>query len=207
MNLKEAFQYNNYLNKMYTNALGFLSTRTNVMSTKEYHYHSKMNPEHEDEVLDVEYPETYDCEPDRMLCIALEIMEERMALTRVIGQAKCVHGFDFDSAIAINRIRREMVNALNIMTNFKAREFMKSATGYKFNAEGNQVPYVYQVKEVSTAGFDRERVKNEFRKLNEEANGVSNDIDKYLLETEFYFEPKYALTDSLEDIIEAHKNK
>jgi len=82
---------------------------------------------------------------------------------------------------------------------------MTYANGYKFNNEGNQVPYRYDVKEVTTIDFDRNFVRDLMRKYQQEANEISNKADHCMIDTELEgFIPMFDPDGSFDDIVEVY---
>ena len=88
----------------------------------------------------------------------------------------------------------------------KSFEKIVEGSGYKFNSEGNQVAYVYDVKKITTIDFDRNKVKKLIKNLSEQCDKVSNDIDRSFVNTKVEFEPRWSFTDTIEDICEALEN-
>ena len=119
-----------------------------------------------------------------------------------ISAAKKSCSIDIDAEVANNRIRQNVATTLSRMGNMKPSERMTKAYAYKFNAEGNQVQYAYEVKEVTTIDFDRNKVKAISKKLIQCADEVSTAIDKAMVELAVDYTPNYSVNDSFEDAIE-----
>ena len=108
---------------------------------------------------------------------------------------------DFDGMITINNRKRELLQRLLNMANIKPKENILSGRSVKFNEEGNQVTYCYDIKEVTTSDFDRNKVKAIASKLRKELDETSTTIDVMQLETMVDFESKFEIGDSLEDCV------
>ena len=78
---------------------------------------------------------------------------------------------------------------------------MVKAYGYKFNTVGDQVQYTYDVKEVTTIDFDRNKVKGLGKRLIEEADKVSAQVDKLMVELNVEYSPEFSVNDSFEDAV------
>ena len=72
---------------------------------------------------------------------------------------------------------------------------------YKFNQEGNQVIYHYDIDEVITIDFDRKDIKGLIKKLTKQCDELSIVLDGLLVTTEVDYTPVFDINDSLEDII------
>lgn len=206
MNLKEAFRYMNFLENLMYEGFTFLDTEEFVTRTKEIHLRSKTNPDIEDEVIEDANPSEVDFNANTVIYLEEEILKERESLSKAISKAKQKSKIDIDLAIASNKKRQAFIGMLRELGKTKSSERIVKESGYKFNSEGNQVSYVYDVKKITTIDFDRNKVKKLIKTLSEQCDKVSCDIDRNMLNTEVEFEPKWALTDTIEDICEELEN-
>ena len=108
--------------------------------------------------------------------------------------------------IAINNQKRKLLNHLTAMANIKAKECITQGRGVKFNGEGNQVTYLYDIKEVTTIDFDRNKVKAIVNRLRKELDETSTEIDLMQLNTQVDFDHIFDIGDSLEDAVEKWKD-
>lgn len=205
MLLKESFRYQNFLTELIRTTTSYLCDCSVVMTTKEEHMRKKANPEAEDETIIVE--KTVEYTANDLISFIMYLLAEKEKLTIAISKAKKSVNFDVDAAVANNSTRQIVTETLSLLTKKKPSEFIKNCTGYKFNAEGNQVPYQYQAKVVSTIDFDRNKVKKLSKDLSVRADEVSTDIDKAMLEIEVDYEPEFNVNDSYEDVIETFLDK
>ena len=74
------------------------------------------------------------------------LVEERSKLTNAIGKAKASIGFDLDAAIETNKFRQTVANRVKTMLRFTASKRTERGTDYKFNVEGNQTQYYYDIE-------------------------------------------------------------
>lgn len=80
----------------------------------------------------------------------------------------------------------------------------------KFNGEGNQTTYTYDIKEITTIDFDRNKVKAIASRLRRELDETSTEIDKMMLETSVYYVSIFEIGDDLEEAVTKYldeKNK
>jgi hypothetical protein len=202
MVLKEAFRYQNYLGSLIDSARSYLNYTDNVTSKKQEHYRKKSNPEANDEVIEVPKRSELEYTPNQIVDFLINILSEKEKLSIAIDSAKNTAQINIDSSIAMNKQKRTVINSLTTIANLKANERVTKGSDYKFNQEGNQVPYYYDIKEVTTIDFDRNKVKAIIKKLRNETDDISNTIDKLQVEIEVEYSPIYDLNDSFEDALE-----
>lgn len=178
MYLKEAFRYQNFLSAMADTAIRHLSLDRNIMKTTQEHMRKKANHDAEDEIIDKTGERTTEYTPDELVNFLVMLVEERKKLGAAISEAKRSCDIDMDAEIAANKVRQQVAGAFKNMGNVRPIERVFKANDYKFNADGNQVPYAYDVKEVSVIDFDRKKVKAISKALFEEADTISTKIDK-----------------------------
>ena len=124
---------------------------------------------------------------------------------KLYNKAKTANGQDFDGMIAVNNRKRMLLNRLVTMANVKASETITTGKATKFNGEGNQTVYCYDIKEVTTIDFDRNKVKAIANRLRKELDDTSTKIDVMQLETMVEYETELDIGDNLEDAIEKWK--
>lgn len=221
MKLKESFRYMNFLEGLMEVGMDLLRTESFITKMKETHLRSKANPEAEDEVIEVSNSTTitdaYGIQPDpdsvdiselveldfdtnRVICFMQEVLEEKDNLSKAISKSKSDASIDIDAATSSNKDRQDFVRRLRYMYDMKSYEKVSEGSGYKLNNEGNQVSYVYDIKKVTSINFDRNKVKKLIKSLSELCDKVSAEIDRVLITQEVEFEPKWSLTDTLEEI-------
>lgn len=202
MYLKEAFRYQNYLRDMITRATACLRDPDYTMRTTELHMRSKAAPEAEDEEIDRPAETATLCAADEMVDLTLDLLTERERVTHAISEAKACCEINIDDELAGNAFRRSIGESFATLGRMKPSERTKSGTDFRFNAEGNQVPYVYKVKETTTTAFDQPRVKQLSGELLRHAEQVSAEVDRVMVMTEVKYTPKYCPTDSFEETVE-----
>ena len=100
-----------------------------------------------------------------------------------------------------NQLVSFLAGVLADMSKARPSESVIRGTAYKFNGEGNQVPYNYDVKQVTTIDFDRNKVRDASRAMVAKSDEVSTSIDKLMVELVVEYEPEYSVNDSFEDIV------
>ena len=206
MILKEAFRYQKCLSTMISKAESLLSMSTFTTTTVQVHHKNKMNPDVKDEDVTVEKPIT-DFSPMDVVDFIVKAIKEKESLSNAITEAKKHTEIDIDSSIALNRIKQDYIVYLKRMAAMSPSERKTSATGYKFDVEGKQTSYRYDVTETTTIDFDRNDVRNLARKYQKECDEISTKLDLISITTDIPFEPQWDVNDTLEEIIISCKDK
>ena len=209
MNIKEAFRYQNYLDNMMQRANMYLSCVVNVTKTKQTHFRKKANPDAEDETLeDTQKRALGEYEVNRLVSFYCALADEKIGLCDAIDDAKCNYmPLRYDASLAANRCRQAVANTLRHMASIKSTEAVSTERGYKLNANGEQVPYVYDMKSVTTIDFDRDIVKKLAKAYTDRANDVSDMLDRALLDIEVVFTPRFNMMESFEETVESFMDK
>lgn len=207
MNIKEAFRYQNFLDKLLSTTTDYLSYDSNVTKTTQEHLRKKANPDAEDETLDVTKDREIDCSVNTLVDFCQSIITEKENLGKAIDVAKSDCELDIDNSVAVNKKKQDVARIFSHMSNIKAKEKIKEGTAYKFNVEGNQTTYNYDVKEVSVIDFDRNKVKAIAKKLLKESDEVSTNLDKIMVDKEVKYMPEYDVNDTYEDVLEQFSDR
>lgn len=199
--LKKSFEVQNYLKKLSDEIIMILGYPANITIVTQEHMRKKAFAEAEDEI--VVKPKMTDCEfsVGELIDFACYLQEVSEKLTTAINKAKIANGQDFDGMIAINNRKRALLNRLVTMSNVKASETFTTGKATKFNGEGNQTVYCYDIKEVTTIDFDRNKVKAIASRLRKELDETSTKIDMAQLETMVEFDTEFDIGDTLDDAI------
>lgn len=199
MNLKESFRYQNFLENMLAYAGNSLTDREHSLTITKNHLRKKANVEAEDMMETVDVGEFF--KNDDVLKFMTMLVEERSKLTNAIGKAKASIGFDLDAAIETNKFRQTVANRVKTMLRFTASKRTERGTDYKFNVEGNQTQYYYDIEVKANEAFDRSVAKDTMRKLILEADKVSAEIDSAMINTMVEYDAPFNVNDSFEDVM------
>lgn len=199
MNLKESFRYQNFLENMLAYAGNSLTDREHSLTITKNHLRKKANAEAEDMIETVDVGEFF--KNDDVLKFMTMLVEERSKLTNAIGKAKASIGFDLDAAIETNKFRQTVANRVKTMLRFTASKRTERGTDYKFNVEGNQTQYYYDIEVEANEAFDRSVAKDTMRKLILEADKVSAEIDSAMINTMVEYDASFNVNDSFEDVM------
>ena len=206
MNLKEAFRYQNKLQKLMEETEFILTRDKNVVRVENTLLRHKVYPEAMDEVT-VEAPDTEYAEHITELAVFLTyLLAQRELLSAAIRDAKQRMSIDFDSEVSLNAKRQEAARLFRHMAEIRSCEtlFPGSGTGYKFNAEGNQVSYRCDLKRVTTINFDRNKVRSLASGLSKKSDAVSAELDRQTVNTEVGYEAPFDVNDTFAEIFQQY---
>ena len=113
----------------------------------------------------------------------LYLLGEKDKLFAAIRKAKDALDIDMDSEVSLNATRQSIARTFKRMNDLRNSEqtISNGGTGYRFNAEGNQISYRCDVKRVTTINYDRNVIRTELGKLNKQADETSTKIDLCLV--------------------------
>ena len=206
MNLKEAFRYQNKIQALMDEAQSILDCNANVTKVENTFLRHKGMAEAEDEtVLAVPETEYY----EQITSIAqflLYLLGEKEKLFAAIRKAKNAMDIDMDSEVSLNAARQSVARTFKRMNDLRSSEqtIPNGGTGYRFNAEGNQISYRCDVKRVTTINYDRKVIRAALGKLHKQADETSTRIDLCLVTSAVDYEPPFDVNASFADAFEAY---
>lgn len=202
MILKESFRYQNYLTELIDSSISYLTSLDNIMTKKQEHLRSKANIEAENETIIVSNETEKNYTPNQVIDFMLDVLEEKEGISSAISDAKLSTEINIDSAIANNKEKQRIAYALERISKIESSEKIVKGSDYKFNNEGNQNIYYYDIKEINTINFDRNKVKGAVKNLRKVSDNTSNELDKIQVTLEVDYLPMYDVNDNFEDAIE-----
>lgn len=201
MNLKESYRYANYLDNLLDEAYIYLSDSSFVTTTKQNHLRSKANSEAEDEIIVVKKPYDVDFTPNDVINFVVRVIEEKEKLSTAIAVAKCNTDINIDNAIAMNKQRHTFIKFLDNIASLKPSEIQTTGRDYKFDINGEQKPYTYNIINTTTIDFYRSDVKGLIKKYNKICDEFSSKLDEIDITTQVNFNAKWDINDKFEDIV------
>lgn len=205
MNLKEAFRYQTFLDSLMHQAIMSVQSREHCLVVTKTHLRSKVNAEAEDFTEQVEVDEFF--KNDDVISFMEFLIGEKAALTIAIDKAKASIEFDIDAATAQNKFRQMMHNSLKYMIGYAPAKKIERGVGYKFNVEGNQTEYRYDVEVSSEEAYDKNRAKSVMRRVISDADEISTKIDAAKINTIVEYEPPFNVNESFNDVMTAFIEK
>lgn len=206
MNLKEAFRYQNKIERLMGEAKDILSRERNVTKVENTSLRHKVNPDAADETT-LELPETeYADQITEIAVFLMFLLDEREKLSRSIREAKKAMDIDFDGEVSLNAKRQTIADVFRRMSEIRCSEKLhpNMGVGYKFNAEGNQVSYRCDLKTVTTINFDRNKVRAYAAGLSKKADLISAELDKSMVNTEVDYESPFDVNDTFAEVLQWH---
>ena len=201
MNLKESYRYANYLDGLLSTAYTYLRNKGFVTTTVEEHLRSKSNPDVEDETIEVQKPFDVEFKPNDVIDFVVKVIEEKEKLYESIAKAKNTTDVNIDNAIAMNKKKQGFVSVLNGIADIKPSETKTTSKGYKFDINGEQKPYVYDVNRKTSIDFDRTDVRNLIKKYLKETDEISAKLDLIEITTQVDFVPKWDINEKFEELV------
>lgn len=213
MNLKDAFRAQNRLEYLMDQADAILTDSRNTMKTKMTHLRSKVMADTQDTETEDTAPSEYAEQINQVAAFLMEMLSQREKLSKAIQEAKAKLPLDMDSETGLNRVRQNLAYTFRSMAALKATEtFLPGGgSGFRFNADGNQVTYRCDAKKVTTINFDRNKIRGMASTLGKKSDEISAQLDQCLVNAQVDYELPFDLNDSfdvvLSDYIEAHAEK
>lgn len=206
MNLKESFRYQSFIDNLMSSAAYSIQAREHSLKTVKTHNRNAANPEAENITEDVVCPDIF-YPNDEVIDFMKFLVIEKERLSTAIGNAKKSIDFDLDAAIETNKQRQRMASAIKAMLRYTPSNKTETGKDYKFNAEGNQTAYFYNVDVSTTEAFDRAESKATMKSIIAEADEISTKIDSAMINTVVDYTPPYDVNDSFDDVMAEYTGK
>ena len=203
MNLKESYRYANYLDSLLRRAYTYLGNTGFVTTTVEEHLRSKSNPDVDDETIEVQKPYDVEFTPNQVIDFVVKVLDEKEKLSDAIAKAKSTTEINIDNAVAMNKKKQQFVSVLNGIADIKPSETKTTSKSYKFDINGEQKPYVYDVNRKTSIDFDRTDVRNLIKKYLKETDEISSKLDLIEITTQVDIEPRFDVNDKFEELVVA----
>ena len=206
MNLKEAFRYQNKLQALLDEAQGILDCDSNVTNVANTYLRHKVMAEAEDETI-LDLPQTeYAQQITDIARFMLYLLEEKGRLFAAIRKAKDALDMDMDSEVSLNAARQSVARTFKRMNDLRSSEqtISNGGTGYRFNAEGNQISSRCDVRRVTTINYDRKVIRAALGKLNQRADETSAKIDLCLVTSKVDYAPPFDVNASFAEAFEIY---
>lgn len=206
MNLKEAFRCQNKLQSLMYDAEEILRNRANITKVTSTNLRHKVMPEMTDETV-VEIPESeYSGRITDVALFLVFLLEEKTALAAAIRQSKDQLDIDMDSETGLNSARQRIAGIFRTMNSLRASEqtIANGGTGYRFNADGNQVTYRCDVRRVTSINFDRNVIRAELGKLDRAADEMSAKLDLCTVTAAVDYAPPFDVNADFADAFETY---
>lgn len=201
MNLKESYRYANYLDGLLSTAYTYLRNKGFVTTTVEEHLRKQSNPDVENETIEVQKPFDVEFSPNDVIDFVVKVITEKEKLSDAIAKAKNTTDINIDNAISMNKKKQVFVSVLNGIADIKPSEIKTTSKSYKFDINGEQKPYVYDVNRKTSINFDRNDVRNLIKKYLKETDEISAKLDLIEITTQVDFTPTWDVNEKFEELV------
>ena len=201
MNLKESYRYANYLDGLLSTAYTYLRNKGFVTTTVEEHLRKQSNPDVENETIEVQKPFDVEFKPNQVIDFVVRVLNEKNKLSDAIAEAKSTTEINIDNAISMNKKKQAFVSVLNGIADIKPSEIKTTSKSYKFDINGEQKPYVYDVNRKTSIDFDRTDVRNLIKKYLKETDEISAKLDLIEITTQVDFTPTWDVNEKFEELV------
>lgn len=203
MNLKDAFRFQNKLQGLMQEADMILSDRRNILKVKTTHLRSKVMADAEDVEVEDTAPSEYAGYANEVAAFLWAMLAEREKLSMAIHDAKSKMMIDMDSEVGLNKARQSFAETLRRMTSYRTSEktITGGGSGFRFNAEGNQVTYKCDAKVVTSIDFDRDKIRGMAEALGRKADETSSALDRCLVNTEVDYVLPFDMNANFDEIL------
>ena len=201
MNLKESYRYANYLDGLLSTAYTYLRNKGFVTTTVEEHLRKQSNPDVENETIEVQKPFDVEFKPNQVIDFVVRVLNEKNKLSDAIAEAKSTTEINIDNAISMNKKKQAFVSVLNGIADIKPSEIKTTSKSYKFDINGEQKPYVYDVNRKTSIDFDRTDVRNLIKKYLKETDEISAKLDLIEITTQVDFVPAFDVNSKFEELV------
>ena len=201
MNLKESYRYANYLDDLLSTAYTYLRNKGFVTTIIEEHLRKQSNPDVENETIEVQKPFDVEFSPNDVIDFVVKVIEEKEKLSEAIAEAKSTTEINIDNAISMNKKKQGFVSVLNGIADIKPSETKTTSKSYKFDINGEQKPYVYDVNRKTSIDFDRTDVRNLIKKYLKETDEISAKLDLIEITTIVDFVPTFDINSKFEELV------
>ena len=186
-------------------AQSILDRDANVTKVENTYLRHKVMPETEDETVFIAPETEYYEQITGIAQFLLYLLSEKDKLFAAIRKAKDALDIDMDSEVSLNATRQSIARTFKRMNDLRNSEqtISNGGTGYRFNAEGNQISYRCDVKRVTTINYDRNVIRTELGKLNKKADETSTKIDLCMVTSIVEYELPFDVNSSFAEAFEA----
>lgn len=200
MNLKEAFRYQNFLDRIFGAACISIEKRDHCLTQTRNHLYNKVNPDMENVKEEVKTEEDFFANDD-VIQAMLFLIEEKEKLSIAINKAKESIDMDIDAAVSVNKYRQLLNKSVAFMMRLNPCTRIETGIAQKFNSTGDPVDYKYDVEVTSVEAYDRKAAKKIMKEVISEADKTSAAIDFVKVNTTVDYAPVFDVNDSFEDVM------
>lgn len=216
MTMKEAGRYANFLDRTIDELIHISDCcmDSKIYDSTEIHKKSASYKDAVDEVIKVEFDDEIDIDIPKLTKLIEDLFLEKSILAESIAEGKKTliinidetKNMNLDAALEYAKLLRKFSESyLRPLSNRKDRKTKERRTGYAFNVEGNQTPYIYETEIITKIIYDTKPLIEKAKENNRLADKISQRIDTAMNLESVEFTPKFSYFDTCEDIINLYK--
>lgn len=216
MTMKEAGRYANFLDRTIDELiyLANYGMDSKIYSITENHRKSSSYKDAIDEIIEVEFEDDVEIDVPNLTLLLEDLFLEKSMLAESIAEAKKSliikidenRNMNLDAALEYAKLlRRFSESYLRPLANRKDKKSKEKRTGYAFNVEGNQAPYIYEAEVITKVIYETKPLSEKIKANNYLADRISEKIDMAMNLESVEFIPKFNYLDRCEDIINQYK--
>lgn len=216
MTMKEAGRYANFLDRTIDELiyLANYGMDSKIYSITENHRKSASYKDAIDEIIEVEFEDDVEIDVPNLTLLLEDLFLEKSMLAESIAEAKKSliikidenRNMNLDAALEYAKLlRRFSESYLRPLANRKDKKSKEKRTGYAFNVEGNQAPYIYEAEVITKVIYETRPLSEKIKANNYLADIISEKIDMAMNLESVEFIPKFNYLDRCEDIINQYK--
>ena len=139
----------------------------------------------------------------------LHLLGEKETLSAAIRTAKDALDIDMDSEVSLNAARQSVARTFRHMNDLRCCEqtIPNGGSGYRFNADGNQITYRCDVRRVTTINYDRKVIRAALTQLDRRADATSAKIDLCLVTSDVAYTPPFDVNASFAEAFALYTGK
>ena len=202
MNLKESFQYQNFLEDLFTQGSYLLQNQAYATITEQRHLRKKVYAEAEDTTEIENANKPFEFNILNIADFAQAVLDEKERLCDAIDGAKRGLPKNIDTAVTLNKRKNQLLGVLKRMAVLKQTTAKQRGVAHKFNVAGDQVPYNYEIEVVKSIDFDRNQLTGMIKRISKETADTSKEVDKLMVNTDLEFSPAFDMTLSPNEVME-----
>lgn len=209
LSIKDAYRYQKKLSDLLSQLRILLGDSRYLYSAEEHHNRQEVIAKETNTQVSVPMDKDYPVSADKLIRLMEQMVEEKRALSLAVETAKksllvsCAgEDVPLDCALEYNNLLREnTINTVSRLADLKPKERTGTRTGNLFDNEGRLMQYSYPVITVYTIDYDRKKMVAMKKKLMKQADEISENIERAMLEKCVRHAPKYGMHVTLDEIL------
>ena len=142
-----------------------------------------------------------DFTPNQVVDFIVKVIDEKEKLFIAIADAKATTEINIDNAVSLNKRKQRIISVFQTLADRKPKEIQTTGRDYKFDINGEQKPYNYNINKIISIDYDRNSIKNLIKKYRKECDEISAKLDEIEIDTQVSHNCLFDINDSFEDLV------